>query len=616
MDRKVTIFKDITDSKNAHYISIQNIVERIGTGKHKELVEKIRTIKDKSERDKFKKQLPSICFSGIFDQRGNNHCKSHSGLVAIDFDHLDNYDEFRKQIIKDKYTFLAFRSPSGDGLKIVVKIPAEIKTHHLSCKALAEYYKNEKLDSFEDIARVCYISYDPEIYMNHQSEIFTSLAVQKTVKRFDNVGYESDYDVIFDKLTGWLDKSDVYTDGNKHKYLVKLAGACNRFGIPRVSASQKIIYTYQNKATFVKSDDIEKIVNDVYSNYSHQNGISHFEKSGLAYDTVTKVELTERFFNEVEIASKDIIYLDNVRESMIEGFHTGKARGKTTYFEDFDKHWTWRKKEVTFVSGIGNMGKSIWVLQLALLRAVFDGEKFGIFSPEQDPADDLYNDLIHMYIGKSTEPYHSNQMTFAEYEKGMDFIKDHFFYVHPENDSPTPAYINKCFEVLINKHKIDGCITDPFNQLDNDWKKYNRDDQYISEFLTTEKSFAQKYDVYKIIVGHPIGAKLSRDKHGDYEYPKVYDYAGGSMWNNKADNILCYHRPFATSQPGNPCCNWMSQKIKKRKLVGVPGMIEMSFDIMSNRFKDSKGYNPLETEKINKLNPDELNFNDIPDIDF
>ena len=43
----------------------------------------------------------------------------------------------------DKYTFIAFISPSGDGLKVIIKIPANIVTHANSCKSLKQYYKND-----------------------------------------------------------------------------------------------------------------------------------------------------------------------------------------------------------------------------------------------------------------------------------------------------------------------------------------------------------------------------------------------------------------------------------------------------------------------------------------
>lgn len=196
-------------------------------------------------------------------------------------------------------------------------------------------------------------------------------------------------------------------------------------------------------------------------------------------------------------------------------------------------------------------------------------------------------------------------MTSVEYEKAMGFVEDHFFYIYPESESPTPDYINACFEFAIKKHKVDVVVIDPFNQLDNDWRKFGRDDLYISEFLSKCKRFSQKHNIAYLIAGHPKGNLQKIDKN--YEMPLVYDYAGGAMWNNKCDNILCYHRPFANTEPENTSCVFASQKIKKRKLTGSPGEYPMQFDPMTNRFIQIDGTNPfLKLDIKRECNPDQF----------
>jgi twinkle protein len=603
---QVTIFKNILDSKNPYYVTPELIYERIKNGDYKDKILALRKLSEKGNRATQKRDLPSICFSGKFSKRGNDFCLQHSGLVCIDFDHVKEIGKLKERICKDKYTFMCFLSPSGDGLKVVMKIPASIKTHTDSCKAITEYYNEETLDEFKDIARVCYISYDPEIYFNPKSEVFTQLIQDK--KEIKQVIYPTerieDTKDIYDRIVTWLNKSDTYQDGNKHNYLVRLAGACSRFGIPMMECENILYYEFSNKASRVDRKDITQLVNRVYSNYRNKSCTAYFEKSGKPVYTTTKKEVKKEIF-DVDLTNKDIIYLDNVRQSMFEGFKTGKAKGETTYYPTFDYCWTWRKKEITFVGGIGNAGKTTMINNLCVLRALKNNWKFGVFSPEQDPPDDFYNDLIHTLVGKSTEPYHGNQMSELEYKEAMKFIEKHFFYIYPENESPTPDYINNCFEYLIKKHKIDVCIIDPFNQLDNDWKKHNRDDLYISEFLSKSKRFAQMNNVHNIIAGHPKG-NLQK-VNGNYEIPQVYDYAGGAMWNNKCDNILCYHRPKAQSDPSDTECYFISQKIKKRKLTGIPSTAIMSFDIYTNRFSDINGFCPFgkieeKTEQIEITN--------------
>jgi hypothetical protein len=300
---KVTIFKDILETKNPFYVEIDKIVDRIRDGNSRELVNKIRQSFTKEDRTEIKKKLPSICFSGIFTQRSNNAIKEHSGLVCIDFDHLENVQEFKDMIIKDTHIMIAFVSPSGDGLKVVVKIPANINTHKGSCKALNNYFKNDKLDNFEDIARVCFESYDKDIYYNKYSVLFDKI-IHDEVVTSKKIEHNTDGIDIFNKLKTWIEKSESYTDGNKHKFLVKFSGSLNRFGVNQYEAINLLISHYKYAASEVKEKDFETIVRNVYRNYSGQFNTEFFEKTGIAYNRVTRIETAKDFYNEFSEENK------------------------------------------------------------------------------------------------------------------------------------------------------------------------------------------------------------------------------------------------------------------------------------------------------------------------
>lgn len=303
------------------------------------------------------------------------------------------------------------------------------------------------------------------------------------------------------------------------------------------------------------------------------------------------IELTELTSEKVRV--KDVHYLDDYRKSMLKGFENGYELGGTTHFPEVDNHYRWLKQNVILWAGYGNHGKSTMLYQFALLRALLNNEKFAIFSPENMPVDFFYNDLIHTLIGKSTLMQHSNKMSKLEYEAGMDYIKDHFFLIYPENESPSPEYINERFLEAIQKHKVSGCITDPFNQLENNWETSGRDDKYLSSFLGTEKRFAQQNNVYKIIVGHCKSPRNPITDDGLIKDPNVFDLAHGAMWNNKVDDIVFVHRPYKISDPDNTNAKFISSKIKKQRICGRPGEVEMNFNPMQNRYY-IENFNPFE----------------------
>lgn len=611
VDGTVTIFPNVYKSREPHHISIRKIFDRIRNGKSKELVAKIRAADSKEQKLELKKQLPSICFAGSFKHRDNHGIIDHAGFICLDFDHLTSFEkllEFKEDLKRSKYVFAAFISPSGDGMKVIVRIPKDIKNHSKYAESLGKWFKqdDQKVDELKDVARVCFESYDPDIYVNDNAAIFDVISKPKPIVVEHAADGEKivDQHTIFRNLKKWADARDSYHDGNKHNFLVKLTCACNRFGLDQEFTTAKLIESYQGSASWVESNDFHEIVRRVYITYEAQYKMSHWTTKGEMCDY------------DPDGRARDVVYLDDIRADMLSSFFKGDSRGETTHFTSIDRHWTWKRGEVTLMHGQPNQGKSILMLQLMLIKSIKEGTKWGIFSPEQNPPIDFYKDLIHMYIGKSTEPWHKHRMSEKEFSDGMDFMRAHFFFVYPKVDSPTPQYINDRFSELIIKEKIDGCLIDPFNQLDNDWASAGgRDDQYISVFGAKEKRFALTNKIYKIIIAHPKGGmqKLSEKDQdpelknaGNYKCSDLYDIAGGAMWGNKMDNVLCTYQPYFQTRVNNPkrllsdngnflrMTQFKSQKIKKQKLIGIPGTANLVFNVKEMRYYEAEGYKEID----------------------
>ena len=128
----ITIFKDIKETAQPFFRKVDVILKRIQEGSSKDLVKRIRAEKDKEKRNLLKQQLPAICFSGTFNKRNDTSLQEHSGLICLDFDgYKTNKDmlQEKERLSKNKYIFALFISPSGKGLKAVVKIPKEPDNH-------------------------------------------------------------------------------------------------------------------------------------------------------------------------------------------------------------------------------------------------------------------------------------------------------------------------------------------------------------------------------------------------------------------------------------------------------------------------------------------------------
>lgn len=301
--------------------------------------------------------------------------------------------------------------------------------------------------------------------------------------------------------------------------------------------------------------------------------------------------------DETSIVASSFHLADKCKDNMLLTFKKGKKRGETTRFESIDKHFTWKKGELTCVTGFPNHGKTELVMQLMLAKAIHDNWRWSVYSPENFPVDEIYDTLIHAYIGKTTDPHYSGQMTYADYLKGIDFVKGHFFCFYPQLDHTFEA-VSDCHEYAVKNFKVDGCLTDPFNAIDQD--ATIRDDHFIRDKLNKAGRFARKYNICNVITAHPSG-EVRRKEDGSFPVPDQYNLAGGRMWNNKCDNILAVHRPNYHKDKSDSLVEFHSHKIKKQKLVGLPGSVCLDFRRVTNRYHEMNGNSPLQIIEIDKF---------------
>lgn len=171
---KVSVYKSITDIKNNTDIFIDEILRDIKNGKWQDICLKIAAEPDKKKRTELKTKVPYFTASGTFNIRNSKGINEHSGLIAIDFDDVDNVDMYINLINKDQYTFASFKSISHRGFCVLVKIDSN--KHLESFEGLANYYysllKIPIDPACKDLSRPRYISYDPDAFLCHTSKIF------------------------------------------------------------------------------------------------------------------------------------------------------------------------------------------------------------------------------------------------------------------------------------------------------------------------------------------------------------------------------------------------------------------------------------------------------------
>lgn len=93
-------------------------------------------------------------------------------------------------LIDDPYIFVAFISPSGNGIKCIINIGQELKAQNF--EYIGEYFYNKyqvQIDKrVKDESRLCFYSYDPDIYVNYDYLIFQlqGLTFQPNMSVYEN----------------------------------------------------------------------------------------------------------------------------------------------------------------------------------------------------------------------------------------------------------------------------------------------------------------------------------------------------------------------------------------------------------------------------------------------
>jgi len=573
----ITIFSNIF-SKEPFYISVDTALDRIKKGASKQKIDEIRNCMDKERANTLKKNLPSVCFSGQFKEREDNKLVEHSGYIVLDFDDIDLIDEFKDSLRSDKYIHSAWVSPSGNGIKALMKI-ADGKKHREHFQAIIVKYPSIDKSGINE-SRVSYESYDPDIYINPNPVIWTK--TQKIEKVFEPQRIESNNDK-FPKILKWLtNKGAAFQTGERNIFIFKLASACCRFGINEDECVNLCSNEFLSDNTFTNSE-LNRTVRSAYKKSQSIFGTAYFEKDILT-DRITNSEIKvaeiDADIYDPDIKPKDVIFGEDVKDLAISIYNNGFNQVKEVGIPELDEFFKMKKGEITLLTGIGNYGKSSFLKYYLLYRVIVLGEKFALFAPEDNPAEEFYHSLTEIYLGCDLTPNNIHRPSQNVYERTYDSISKSIFFIYPKDIAPTPAYIKERFLELIIKEKISGCIIDPFNQMANDYGQ--RSDKYLETFLADCSRFAQINDVCFLIVAHPKA--LRKEGHANYPCPDIYDIADGAMWNNKMDNILVYHRPNHQQDPTSPICELHTKKIRRQRTVGKKGVLTFELDWKKRRY--------------------------------
>ena len=347
MTQEITIFKSIKDTDTPFYRDVRVILNRIKDGSEatKDLVKRIRSEKRKPERQELKKLLPAICFSGTFNKRTDASLMQHSGLICLDFDgYVKSKDllQDKETLSKNKYVFSVFVSPSGNGLKVLVKIPADAENHTNYFNSLEKYFNSQYFDkTSKNLSRVCYESYDPLLHINENSSIWDLIEEPEYTEVSKTRDHPTipitDENKIVEILIKWWTKKYPMSEGQRNQNCYILSMAFNDFGINKGLAAyvlnqyasqdfstseitQTIDSAYKNTANFgTKYYEDEERINNIRAKL--RRGVSKKEIRIQLQDSHLDSDIIESVLNKVEEENSKQTFWDRNDKGVVKIIH-------------------------------------------------------------------------------------------------------------------------------------------------------------------------------------------------------------------------------------------------------------------------------------------------------
>jgi replicative DNA helicase len=567
---KVTIFQNLykKEERDAHYMQISEALRRIQEGKSATTIEAIRN----GAKD-FKKNLPVVLFSGEFKGRYDEALERHSQYIVLDFDHID-VAASKALLSTDPYVYSCWVSPSGDGLKALVKV-TNPERHRDHFRALRTYfhkqYDLEVDESGINESRACFESYDPDIVINDDSSTFGAFATEKSESQIAVSKSDSYTDYLKLNLATRMIRQAA--DGEKHPTLLRAARLCGGY----ISAGRM----EEDEVIRILTREIMK--RDIDDEQHAVRTIKEAIEKGKQDPIRATIDDERKAQRELLINDGDMSFISSDDEDFrwIDDYANGKIPvGLDTGDPELDKYFRY-KKEFTIVNGHSNVGKTTMALYLMVNATIRHKWKWVVYSSENRTAS-LKMSLIQFAMNKPV-----SSMNHMERKRAYEWVGKYFTVI---SNKQVYSYsdIIVFLEKIMKQQDVDAVFVDPYNSLKIDMGNSSigvHDYHYeaASEFLT----FSTANNVAVWLNMHAVTeAQRRKGEDGLPVAPYAEDTEGGGKFVNRADCFITIHRKVQHPIPADRKITELHvRKVRDVETGGEPTPLEdpIRFEMNTSR---------------------------------
>jgi hypothetical protein len=604
----ITIQPNITVHKYL-YSDLHSVLDKIRTGGN--LAGKIAELRilPESEYKEIKKTLPGIIFQGKFTKREKGAMEQASGLLILDFDHCGI--ELKSKLSELNWIYVAFISLGGDGMKALVKIPEvkndeEYKQYFEAVSDELEKILPKALDqSGKDICRLCFFSFDPDLYINPEAVIWTKKKVKNELIQ-DKKYVKNDYRRAMTPLN-YVRNS---IEGERHTRILKASRLMGGYIAAEFISEEEGIRLLKQEAYQIAPDQYQENLRAILDGIN--NG-----KSEPVYEGLEKEIQTEEKYGKLYYTVADVT--DEIEEK----FTNGLSRGYFVGWDELDKYWTLKMGATTYLYGAPYSGKTqIWY-EILINTSRFYDFKHVVFSPETGGAADIIIELMQIYTGKDFYKDYNNQMSEVQAKDARTFLDKHFIIIDPSEELISIDDFYNYVDIIERKFnvKIHTTTVDPWNELRHDFDKHTMRDVYLEWALGKIRQNARVNNRHNCIITHITQQQQIKGPEGKMFFPPASfrEVAGGQSWARKGMCMISAYRPPEELKDENGklfadnCTQLHVQKIKP-KGSGRKGMATLFYNLKEHRYyEDQFGFIYAHEKKVNPPDEIRLNWSELPD---
>ncbi|OJX32684.1 MAG: virulence-associated E family protein [Chryseobacterium sp. 36-9] len=351
----VSIFKNFNEV--VQNSKVVEVLDDIKTGKYINVITYLRKSLAESKMEAYeraKKSLPAFTPSASFKGgRKLEFVTQYTQIVVLDIDKLTKEQLTNAKALAQEtpYTYSAFISPSGNGLKIFVRVNSAQENHKEAFITLQKFYEeflSLPIDkSGKDVTRLCFVSYDTDLYLNENATVYPVISTEDLSPYFNQEQeaepepptiacnglptqqFNNDYLTVYEHCVRFTEKKESYVNGNRNNFVHLLACNLNRKGVPLPMAMGYILSDYNYDAK-----EVATTVNSAYNNtHEHNKSTLSISPNGEISEQPKSIKSSEEETDEEEEKPSFIDRLEtflNYRYSFRYNVVSGKLEYKAT----------------------------------------------------------------------------------------------------------------------------------------------------------------------------------------------------------------------------------------------------------------------------------------------